>query len=104
MKFLFFNLLLGAFNFILSKIQSEKSQKDPFESLNELEDAFREIEETGLKPVANFMRNLLEGIMDGRISKQMFYLFIFILYSLPIFNIIFFILHIKNLLVKDEKE
>lgn len=104
MKFLFFNLLLGAFNLLLSKIGSEKSTKDPFEALDELEEELKEIEEKGPKSVANFLRNLVEGIMDGRISKEMFYLFMFIIYSIPIFNIVFFIIHIKSLLKKEEEE
>ena len=100
---MFFNLLLGAINCVLSKMECSKSQKDPFESLDELEEALKEMEKTGPKSVANFMRNLAEGIMDGRISRQMFYLFVFVVYSIPIFNIIFFIIHIKSLLTKDEE-
>ena len=89
--------LIGLINLGLIKAINNKDTRDVFERLedvnNQLEDMKKKDEHVG-----NFMENIFNGVMDGRFSPAIVRLFIFILVSLPVLNVIFLISFLKDLL------
>ena len=89
--------LIGLINLGLIEVINNKDTRDIFERLedvnNQIEDMKKKDERLG-----NFTENVCNGVMDGRFSPAIVRLFIFILVSLPVLNVIFLISFLKDLL------
>ena len=90
--------LIGLINLGLIEVINKKDTRDVFERLEDVSNRIEDMKKTDER-LGNFTENVCNGIMDGRFSPTMVRLFIFILVSLPVLNIIFLISFLKDLLV-----
>lgn len=89
--------LIGSINLGLIKAINNKDTRDVFEQLEDVNNRIEDMKKTDER-LGNFTENVCNGVMDGRFSPAIVRLFIFILVSLPVLNVIFLISFLKDLL------
>lgn len=89
--------LIGLINLGLIKAINNKDTRDVFEQLEDVNNRIEDMKKTDER-LGNFTENVCNGVMDGRFSPTIVRLFIFILVSLPVLNVIFLISFLKDLL------
>ena len=89
--------LIGLINLGLIEVINKKDTRDVFERLEDVSNRIEDMKKTDER-LGNFTENVCNGVMDGRFSPTIVRLFIFILVSLPVLNIIFLIGFLRDLL------
>lgn len=89
--------LIGLINVGLIEVINKKDTRDVFERLEDVSNRIEDMKKTDER-LGNFTENVCNGVMDGRFSPTIVRLFIFILVSLPVLNVIFLIGFLKDLL------
>ena len=88
---------IGLINLGLIQAINSKDTRDVFEQLEDVNNRIEDMKKTD-EVIGNFTENICNGVMDGRYSPALISLFIFILVSLPVLNVIFLISFLKDLL------
>ena len=88
---------IGLINLGLIQAINSKDTRDVFEQLEDVNNRIEDMKKTD-EVIGNFTENICNGVMDGRYSPALIRLFIFILVSLPVLNVIFLISFLKDLL------